>query len=69
MNNNGYSKGVFTVRIHPHTVSENNFCWIDLKVKYCGNYPNEMPELTLLKDSSKGISDENFKDIEITMKQ
>ncbi|CDW86336.1 eukaryotic translation initiation factor 2alpha kinase [Stylonychia lemnae] len=64
---NTYKKGKYQIRVYPHTVEENNFCWIDLMVEYFDCYPAKMPKLTLLKEKSKGITDQNLAEIKSTI--
>eukprot|EP00347_Sterkiella_histriomuscorum_P020704 403336798 len=61
------SKGKFKIRIYPHTVSENNFCWLDMLITYQDNYPHAMPFISLQKATSKGLSELNFIEIESTI--
>lgn len=53
-------RGAFTIKIEPHTVEENNFCWVAMFVKYKAGYPNVIPEIKLLQEKSKGLTEGDF---------
>lgn len=49
--------GSFSIRISPHTVEENNFCYAKVKVTYMAGYPHRAPRFEILSSDCKSLRD------------